>query len=334
MTGNDQCTLLTNSKGIIPFEQSLAKSALLPLYAENVDILQINITHRCNLQCKHCHVQAGPDRTEVMPKSIMEACLNVVRNNPIDVIDITGGAPELHPDLSWFLTELSKLSRRLIVRSNLAVLHQPEYQHFLDLYSQYKVEIVGSLPHFRSDRTDRQRGNGIFEQVITIIRELNNRGYGKPESGFLLDIVHNPVGAYLPGNQVSIEQEYRNALAHHYGIQFNQLYCLTNNPVGRYLEYLLRSDNYNDYMAALADAYNPVAAKNVMCRSTVSVGWDGTLYDCDFNQMLGLPLDHSMPRHIEQFDSTKLSSREIVTNNHCYACTAGSGSSCQGATDA
>jgi len=303
-----------------------------PLMARGIDILQINLGRRCNLSCRHCHVNAGPARTEIMERPILEKCLQVLKTFPIATIDITGGSPEMNPHLEWFITEAARLNRRLIVRSNLTLLCDESYQHFMDVFVQNKVEIVTSLPDYLESKSDRQRGQGSFGKVIAALRELNARGYGRKDSGLTINIVHNPVGAYLPGSQAALEHEYRERLHAEHGLCFSHLFCITNLPVGRYLEYLMESGNYEDYLHTLWHSFNPDAVDHVMCRTTLSVGWDGSLYDCDFNQMLGLTVNHGAPDNIMNFDMNRLKHREIVINNHCYGCVAGSGSSCQGAT--
>jgi radical SAM/Cys-rich protein len=300
-----QLSTLRDLHGLESFEEKLKESKQYPLRAEKIEILQINVGRCCNLCCKHCHVQAGPD--------------------------ITGGAPEMNPNLAWFVREAAKLNKRLIVRTNLVILLEEEYKKFIDIYTENKVEIVGSLPDYQAEKSDRQRGKGFFHKSIEVLKQLSQRGYGKKDSGLVLDLVYNPVGAYLPGSQSAIEHEYRIRLKKEYDIEFNHLFCITNMPVGRYLEALMNTGNYNDYMQELANAYNPGAVPNVMCRATISVGWDGRLYDCDFNQMLGLTIPEI--DRIDKFDADKLNKREIVIYNHCYGCTAGSGSSCQGALE-
>jgi radical SAM/Cys-rich protein len=267
-----------------------------------------------------------------MDRPIFEKCLDILWQHPFDIIDITGGAPEMNPHLPWFIGEAAKLNRRLIVRSNLIILLEEAYHHYLDVYTDYKVEMAASLPDYQSTKTDRQRGKGIFEGVLMVIKALNERGYGRPGSKLVLDLVHNPAGAYLPGSQEALTHEYRKRLSDEYGIVFNNLFSLTNCPVGRYLEFLIRTENYEDYMSELINAFNWSSVDSVMCRTTLSIGWDGKLYDCDFNQMLAMPVDHCAPAHIDIFDFDQLKSRQIVVANHCYACTAGDGSSCQGAT--
>ena len=311
-----------------PFTQRISGG----LIAEGIGIFQVNVGYRCNLTCKHCHVSAGPLRTEVMSRRIMEQCLHVLKSHYVPVVDITGGSPEMHPDIMWFIRECAALGRRVLVRTNGVILLEEEYRPFIGFYAENNVEVVISMPHPDLQVTDRQRGEGVFLGLIKAILELNAAGYGREGSGLILDLVHNPAGAYLPGSQASLEDSYRRILGEKYGISFNRLFCITNMPIGRYLDYLRRTDNLDDYVAALVRAFNPATLMNVMCRTTLSVAWDGRLYDCDFNQTLGLPTNHGAPDHISAFDMKKLTRRQIVTGNHCYGCTAGAGSSCQGET--
>ncbi len=326
MVPAEQLRHLVHVPGNLSFGDKLDR----PLFAEGIQILQLNVGRRCNLACKHCHVEAGPHRVELMGRPILEKCLQILAEYPIGTIDITGGAPEMNPHLAWFISKAAQMGRRLLVRSNLLILLEPKYRHFIDVYAQNKVEVIASLPDYTGQRTNRQRGDKVFERVIQAMLELNALGYGQPDSGLVLDLVYNPVGAYLPGQQEALLLEYKTHLAQAHGAVFNQLFCLTNCPIGRYLEYLIRSENYEDYMTELIGAFNLSAVENVMCRTTLSVGWDGMLYDCDFNQMLALPVNHGAPERIDIFDFDKLKNRQIVIANHCYACTAGAGSSCQG----
>ena len=329
MEHREQLDYLAHVPGKISFGDKIKQ----PLIADGIQILQLNVGRRCNLKCKHCHVEAGPHRPELMDRPVFEKCLEILSKHAIDTVDITGGAPEMNPHLPWFIEEVRKLDRRLLVRTNLMILLEEEYRHFLDIYTDHQVEVVSSLPDYHPDRTDRQRGRGVFEAIIKVMGELNHRGYGRPDSNLVLDLVHNPVGAYLPGSQEALTQEYKKNLAETHGVTFNQLFCLTNCPVGRYLEYLVRTDNYEDYMTDLINAFNRSSVSSVMCRQTLSVAWDGKLYDCDFNQMLAMPVNHGAPSHIDIFDFDQLKARQIVIANHCYACTAGAGSSCQGALE-
>lgn len=309
-----------------PFEQRASD----PLTANGIETLQINVGYRCNLECRHCHVEAGPVRHELMSKKVMDMCLGVLKENFIPTIDITGGAPEMHPDLSWFLEQCAALQRRLQVRTNGVILLEKEFSAFIDLYARLGVEVVVSFPHLDMKTTDRQRGNGVYNKLIDALRTLNDRGYGRAGSGLILNLVHNPGGAYLPGLQNSLEEHYRRVLQEKFGIVFNNLFCITNMPIGRYLDYLQRTDSYEEYMSALVNAFNPATLANVMCRTTLSVAWNGKLYDCDFNQVLGMTVNSGAPENITVFDFSKLASRNIVTGNHCYGCTAGAGSSCRG----
>jgi radical SAM/Cys-rich protein len=332
MDTNEQLRILGSTTGCISFKERFERSSKASLAATKINVLQINVGKRCNLSCRHCHVDAGPERTEIMSRKILNACLDIAKQKEISTIDITGGSPEMNPHLGWFLCEAGKLDKRLIVRSNLVILLEDAYAGFIDVYAKNRVEVVTSLPDYHDDGTNRQRGSGAFTRIIQAMRLLNQKDYGREERSLVLNIMHNPVGAYLPGAQKALEAEYKKRLFTEHGVVFNRLFCITNMPVGRYLEYLLNSGNFEDYMAGLCEAYNPLAAENVMCRSTISVGWDGTLYDCDFNQMLGLRVNHGMPDMIMDFNIEKLRSRKIVIGNHCYGCTAGTGSSCQGAT--
>ena len=301
-----------------------------PLKSEAIDIFQMNVGKLCNLQCKHCHVEAGPDRTENMTEETLKQCAQVIKESGVSTVDLTGGAPEMNPYLQAFISEIKPFVSRIIVRSNLTVLTIPKYAHFIDFFSEKGVEVVASLPSTDPKKTDIQRGTSVFKKSIQVLQALNEKGYAAPESDLTLNLVHNPVGAFLPGSQSAMEAEYKRRLKEAYDVTFNHLFCITNLPISRYLEYLIESDNYEDYMSELLAAFNPATLESVMCRNTISIGYDGTLYDCDFNQMLDLKTKAGSPQHISDFDSEKLKGREIVVGNHCYGCTAGAGSSCQG----
>ena len=324
---------LKESCGLENFADKLKAANSYPLTSGRVEILQMNVGRKCNLACKHCHVSAGPDRTETMPKAVFEKCLDIAANTvSVNTVDITGGAPEMNPHLEWFIGEVSKTGKRLIVRWNLAILADKQYERFMDIYAGSGAEICVSLPDYSGDKTDRQRGSGVYKKVIGVLKKLNEKGYGS-DKRLALDIVHNPAGAYLPGNQKVLEHDYRAYLLKEHGIIFNNLFCITNMPVGRYLEYLKESGNISDYMQELVNMYNPLAVANVMCKTTISVSWDGKLYDCDFNQMLGLAIAGGKASTVFDFSSGELNGREIAIHNHCYGCTAGSGSSCQGSIE-
>lgn len=317
------------------FRQKLKDSGLYPLKPTKVDILQINLGKMCNQVCKHCHVDAGPDRKEIMTKEVMQHCLEVILDNPIKTVDLTGGAPEMNPDFRWFVGAIRKIKPdiNIIVRCNLTIiLANPKFNDLPEFFKENKVEVVSSLPYFTSSKTDAQRGEGVFEKSIAALKLLNKVGYGIPGSSFLLNLVYNPSGAFLPADQGGLESEFKKRLQNQYGITFNNLYAITNLPISRFLDYLINSGNYESYMEKLKSAYNPTAASNVMCRSTISVGWDGFLFDCDFNQMLDLKVDVPKSQNIKDWKIALLENREIGVNQHCFGCTAGAGSSCGGAT--
>lgn len=313
------------------FEERVAAAGLVPLTASGIEIFQINVGKFCNQTCRHCHVDAGPERTEQMTRETAEHCIRALAQTDIPTLDITGGAPELNPSFRWLVQEARALGRHVMDRCNLSILLVKPQEELAEFLAEQRVEIVASLPYFRPTQADAQRGEGIFDKSITALRKLNALGYGVEGSGLTLNLVHNPVGAFLPPAQQSIEAQFKRELARSHGIVFNNLYTITNMPISRFLEFLLDSGNFEGYMERLANAFNPAAAQAVMCRNTISVGWDGTLYDCDFNQMLELPVTNGLPRHVRDFDASTLNGRRIVTANHCYGCTAGAGSSCGGA---
>jgi radical SAM/Cys-rich protein len=314
------------------FKDKVAGMGMFPLQATGVEIFQVNVGKMCNQVCRHCHVDAGPDRKEIMTRETMLLCLNVLQNNSIKIVDLTGGAPELNPDFRWFVEEISKLGKHIIVRCNLTIILANKRFHDLpEFFKLHHIEVVSSLPSFTKDRTDRQRGGGVFEDSIKALQMLNAVGYGQPGVGLILNLVYNPAGAFLPPSQDALEKEYKFELMNKFGIVFNNLFAITNMPISRYLDYLLSTGNYDKYMEKLITAFNPAAVKNVMCRNTISVGWDGYLYDCDFNQMLDLLVTPKSSRHLSAFDSCLLDNRKIILKQHCYGCTAGAGSSCGGA---
>ncbi len=318
------------SINIPTFEEKLNAIGLSPLKPTQIDIFQVNVGKMCNQVCAHCHVDAGPDRKEIMTRETMQQCLDALRGTDIKTVDLTGGAPEMNPNFRWFVEELNALGKQIIVRCNLTIiLANPKYNDLPDFFKKHNVNVVSSLPYFTAKRTDAQRGDGVFDKSIKALQMLNSVGYGKEGTGLKLDLVYNPAGAFLPGDQSSLTAQFKRKLLE-YDIVFNDLFAITNLPVSRFLEYLVKTEKYQDYMDELVNAFNPAAAQGVMCRNTLSVSWDGNLYDCDFNQMLELKV--KAPDHISEFDIQVLKHREIVLNQHCYGCTAGAGSSCGGAT--
>lgn len=325
-----QIELLEGKAEFTSFSQQLENLDLYPLKPTGLDIFQVNVGKMCNQVCKHCHVDAGPDRKEIMTRETMQMCLDALAKSDIQTVDLTGGAPEMNPDFRWFVEEIKKLGRHVMVRCNLTIIVANKKYHDLpEFFKKHNIEVVSSLPHYNRRRTDRQRGDGVFDQSIRALKMLNEVGYGKEGTGLVLNLVYNPSGAFLPDSQEALEADFKTALKEDFDIEFNNLFAITNLPISRFLDYLLASGNYESYMASLVDAFNPVAAGNVMCRSTLSISWDGYIYDCDFNQMLDLKVKGA-PVHVRDFDPAKLASREIIVNQHCYGCTAGAGSSCGG----
>ena len=337
---HEQLEILENGKNhddafkMIPFRQKLEEIGLYPLTPIGVEIFQVNVGKMCNQVCKHCHVDAGPDRKEIMTRETMQQCVDIIKNNSsLKTVDLTGGAPEMNPDFRWFVEEIKKAnpSIHIIVRCNLTIIRaNKKYNDLPEFFKTHNIEVVSSLPFYTKERTDRQRGNGVFEDSIVALQMLNNVGYGVYEKGLQLNLVYNPAGAFLPPSQAALEKEFKDSLKKDFGIVFNNLYSITNLPISRYLDYLLRGGNYEKYMEKLINAFNPVAAANVMCRNTISIGWDGYIYDCDFNQMLELKVNVK-GKHITEYNQHELNNRSIIVNQHCYGCTAGAGSSCGGA---
>ncbi|HKW86447.1 MAG TPA: arsenosugar biosynthesis radical SAM (seleno)protein ArsS [Nitrospiraceae bacterium] len=326
----EQLSLLARTESCPPFEERLHQAGLGELHATGITVFQINVGKLCNQTCRHCHVDAGPDRQEIMTRETAELCIQALAKTDIPTVDLTGGAPELNPNFRWLVEQARGLGRHVMDRCNLSVLLLPSQTDLPEFLAEHSVEVIASLPYFRPSQTDAQRGDGVFEKSILALQLLNRLGYGVERSGLTLNLVHNPVGAFLPPKQEAIEAQFRRELARHHGVVFNHLYTITNMPISRFLEFLVESGNYEGYMERLANAFNPAAAAGVMCRYTISIGWDGTLYDCDFNQMLDLPVSYGAARHIRDFDSLQLHTRRIVTGNHCYGCTAGAGSTCGG----
>jgi radical SAM/Cys-rich protein len=326
----EQLRVLSTPNGFPPFEEKMRAAGLLPLEATGITVFQINVGKHCNQTCHHCHVDAGPDRKEIMTRETAEQCIRALARTQIPTVDITGGAPELNPNFRWLVEQARTLGRHVIDRCNLTVLLLAGQADLGEFLARNRVEVIASLPYFRAAQTDAQRGLGVFDRSIEALRKLNQLGYGQEGTGLTLNLVQNPVGAFLPPRQESIEARFKRELDRQQGIVFNRLYTITNMPISRFLEFLLETGNYAGYMERLANSFNPAAATGVMCRYTISVGWDGTLYDCDYNQMLDLPTGFSTPGHIRDFDAAALGRRRIIISNHCYGCTAGAGSSCGG----
>jgi radical SAM/Cys-rich protein len=312
------------------FSDALESSGLYPLRPTRIEILQVNVGKRCNQTCRHCHVDAGPDRTEVMPRAVLEACLGFLARARIPTIDITGGAPELHPDFREFVERATDLGAHVMHRCNLTAILLPNYADIPELLARHRVEVIASLPYYQARETDAQRGEGVFAESVLGLRRLNALGYGRG-SGLALNLVTNPVGTYLPGDQQALERDWKRELKCRHDIVFDRLFTITNMPISRFLAFLEERGRTEEYLTRLVNAYNPAAAAGVMCRNTLSVGWDGTLYDCDFNQMLDLPVSAAAPRTIFAADLPQLERREIEIGPHCFGCSAGAGSSCGGA---
>jgi len=311
----------------VDFAENLGGTTLRSI---GIDTLQVNVGKLCNQACKHCHVDASPIRTEIMQRDVIDACLAVLDKYKITTLDITGGAPELIPDFRYFVTEARKIGTKVIVRHNLTVMFEVGQADLCEFFAENEVELVSSLPYFLQQQTDAQRGAGVFDRSIKALKRLNDVGYGAC-GNMVLNLVYNPVGAFLPPDQAAIECDFKRELKDRYGVSFNNLFTITNMPIARFLDWLRRSGNMESYMDKLINAFNPSTVSGLMCRSMVSVDWTGQLFDCDFNQMLELPIQSDRPQTIFDFDMEAMQNRRITTANHCFGCTAGAGSSCGGA---
>ena len=313
------------------FKDKIAKTGHFPLKPNKLEILQLNLGYMCNQVCSHCHVDAGPDRKEIMTVETMQQCLEVIKTTGAHTLDLTGGAPEMNPNFRWFVEEAAKAGiKDFIVRSNLTIiLANKKYHDLPEFFKKHNVHVISSLPFYKREKTDKQRGSGVFDKSIKALQMLNAVGYAQEGTGLKLDLVYNPSGAFLPTDQKAMEHDFKVALKEDFNIDFGNLFAITNLPISRFLEYLIASENYEDYMYALVEAYNPAAVENVMCTNTISISWDGWLYDCDFNQMLDLKVN-SKVKHISEYNEDLLNDRNILISQHCYGCTAGAGSSCQG----
>lgn len=314
------------------FRKKIESLNEFPLKPTGIEIFQVNVGYMCNQVCKHCHVDAGPDRKEIMTRETMQMCLDVMSRTNIHTLDLTGGAPEMNPDFRWFVEQANKIGvQEIIVRSNLTIiLANPKYYDLPQFFKENGARVVSSLPFYQPEKTDRQRGEGVFAKSIEALKMLNEVGYGREGSGLYLDLVYNPAGAFLPGDQSQLEKDFKRELHTHYDINFNNLYTITNLPISRFLDFLIKTENYEEYMEKLVNSFNPAAVKGVMCRNTISIDYDGFMHDCDFNQMLGLKVDKDVGQHISEFNLEELEDRDIAISQHCYGCTAGAGSSCQG----
>jgi len=294
-------------------------------------VLQVNVGKLCNLTCMHCHVNAGPKRKEIMTRGTVDRVIDWFARTEIPTIDLTGGAPEMIPDFRYFIEQVKTLrpSRRVIDRCNLTILLEPGYEGLAQFLARHKVEIIASMPCYTAENVNAQRGQGVFDSSIKALRVLNSLGYG---SDLPLHLVYNPVGAFLPGPQAELEADYKRELKKHFGIIFNNLYTITNLPIARFASYLRHNNKLEEYMQLLIDNFNPATVFGLMCRNTISVGWTGEVFDCDFNQMLNMNWRNgSGPLHLWDLDPAAVENREILTGNHCFGCTAGAGSSCAGA---
>ena len=291
-----------------------------------MDTLQVNLGYKCNMSCGHCHVNAGPHRTEAMTEDNINRVLRILDATPIKSLDLTGGAPELHPNFLYIVSLAKELGKNVLVRCNMTIFFERGMEFLPLFYSDHQVELVVSLPAFEKNSLERMRGPGVFEKSIEALRCLNKKGYGRPESGLALHLVYNPGGAYLPPAQKSLEKRYREILLQEYDIRFNNLFTFTNMPIGRFREFLSRTGNYKSYMSKLHASFNPSTLEGIMCRHMLNVGWDGTLYDCDFNQATDSSITGNYPSHLKDFDYSRLLHRPVAFKNHCFGCTAGQGS--------
>ena len=315
------------------FEATLARHGLAPLRRDRVSTLQVNVGKLCNQACHHCHVDAGPKRTEIMTRSTAERVIQLLTASAdVETVDITGGAPELNPSFRYLVEGACQLGKRVIDRCNLTVLFQPEMERLPEFLAEHRIELTCSLPCYTASNVDRQRGKGVFDKSIEALLLLNRLGYGKTGSELVLNLVYNPVGAFLPPPQAKLEADYKRELGRAFGIEFNRLFTITNMPIKRFAADLERSGKQHEYMGLLVNHFNPATVEGLMCRSLVSVGWEGTLYDCDFNQMLEIPVPRSRRTIFDVESIEELSGVPIATASHCFGCTAGAGSSCGGET--
>ena len=312
----------------IAFEERLSKHGIWPIKAHNPVTLQMNLGYLCNQECAHCHLDAGPNRTEQMPRGVMELALDFADKAGIMDFDLTGGAPELNQNFRWLVEQLREREAQVMDRCNLTVLSEPGQKDLAGFLAENRVSVTASLPHYGSEVTDRIRGASVFDKSIFALKKLNEVGYG---TDLDLTLVHNPGGAILPGRQESLEAGYRKKLFNEHGVVFTRLITITNMASGRFLRFLERSGNLHRYMRRLEQGFNPATVPNLMCRTLISLRWDGALFDCDYNQSLDLQIRNGSPMNIQKASLTDLVGRAVLCKNHCYGCTAGKGSSCGGA---
>jgi radical SAM/Cys-rich protein len=304
----------------------------IELQKQKIDILQVNLGKLCNIACVHCHVEAGPNKKEEnMSRATAEAVVRVMDELPVSTLDLTGGAPELNPNFKYLVCEATERGMHVIDRCNLTVFYEKGMEGLVAFLAENKVEVIASLPCYSKENVEKQRGRGVFDASIQGLIDLNRAGYGRPETDLVLNLVYNPVGPHLPPEQLQLEADYKIRLFEDFGIVFNRLYCIANMPITRYAKYLNALDQYDAYVELLINRFNPHAIEGLMCRNTLSVGWDGRIYDCDFNQALNMSIRNGKPLTIFDLNVKKLDRLEILTGEHCFGCTAGAGSSCQGA---
>lgn len=308
------------------FEDKILSVQPEPMTACGIEVLQVNLGYKCNMLCRHCHIGAGPDRKEEMGGETVEAVLEILREGKTGILDITGGAPELNPHFTYLVEEGKKIGSHIIVRTNLTVFFEEGIEDLDVFYGKNSVEVIASLPYYTENEVDRIRGKGTFQKSITAIEKLNRVGYGNGTSGRKLNLVYNPGGNFFAPPQGRLEEDYKRELRKRFGVVFDRLFAFTNMPIGRFKSHLMRTSNLEKYMDKLAAAFNPETLSGLMCRHLINVGWDGRLYDCDFNQILGLAIDSDGPQHIRHYDYAKIARRKITVGDHCYGCTAGQGS--------
>ncbi|MFV1957334.1 MAG: arsenosugar biosynthesis radical SAM (seleno)protein ArsS [bacterium] len=312
------------------FERKMAQPSKKGLYASKIQYFQVNLGLVCNQACRHCHLNCSPERTEVMKWRVMKMILSAAETVRPELVDLTGGAPELNPDFRRFVGALRERDIPVQVRTNLTVITEPGMEDLPDYYREEGIQLVGSLPCYLEENVRAQRGERVYEKSIEALKMLNRFGYGV-EPDLILNLVYNPGGPFLPGDQSALEKAYRKELMSRFDLRFTNLLTITNMPIGRFKEELRVRNEEKEYMELLRNSFNPTTVDGLMCRYQISFGWDGTMYDCDFNLALGFSVDHGAPDHINKFDASILSCRRIVTGSHCFGCTAGSGSSCGGA---